>query len=68
MSVSSGETRRIEVAAIYDTHFGDYDKLYIFAPLSFTQSICGTDSLSGNRFCLRYSYFVAVLGSVAFRQ
>ena len=47
------KTRRIEVAAIYDTHFGDYDKLYIFAPLSFTQSICGTDSLSGNRLELK---------------
>ncbi len=47
------KTRRIEVAAIYDTHFGDYDKLYIFAPLSFTQSICDVDSLSGNRLELK---------------
>lgn len=41
-------TRRVTVAAIYDTHFNEYDKLYAFAPITMLQKLCGVDSLTGS--------------------
>ncbi|ROT10930.1 ABC transporter permease [Muribaculaceae bacterium Isolate-104 (HZI)] len=41
-------TRKITVAAIYDTHFGEYDKLFVFAPVGMLQQLCGVDSLTGS--------------------
>lgn len=41
-------TRRVTVAAIYDTHFSEYDKLYAFAPIAMLQKLCGVDSLTGS--------------------
>ncbi|TFU92675.1 ABC transporter permease [Barnesiella sp. WM24] len=38
------KTRRLNIAAIYDTHFSDYDKIYAYSPISLTQGIGGTDS------------------------
>ncbi|MCM1451811.1 MAG: hypothetical protein NC102_06105 [Clostridium sp.] len=39
--------RRLEVGAIYETGFSDYDKTIAFAPISALQKIAGTDSISG---------------------
>lgn len=41
-------SRRVTVAAIYDTHFSEYDKLYAFAPIAMLQKLCGVDSLTGS--------------------
>lgn len=41
-------SRRVSISAIYDTHFGEYDKLYAYSPIQFTQRLCKADSLSGN--------------------
>ncbi len=46
-------TRRLEISAIYDTHFGDYDKIYIFAPISLTQALNGVTGNVGNKVELR---------------
>lgn len=43
----SVKTRRLEIAAIYDTHFSDYDKIYAYCPLPLTQGIAGVDSITG---------------------
>ncbi len=39
--------RKFEIAGIYDSKFGEYDKLYAFAPLGTLQRIAVADSLSG---------------------
>ncbi len=44
---NSVKNRRLKVTAIYDTHFTEYDQLYLFAPIALTQGVCETDSLSG---------------------
>lgn len=41
--------RRLRIASIYDTHFSDYDKNYVFSSLKLLQGVNGIDSLSGNR-------------------
>lgn len=38
-------SRRLRVAAIYDTHFSDYDRIYAFTPLGFLQRLNRLDSL-----------------------
>lgn len=40
-------TRKLKVAAIYNTHFGEYDKSYAFAPIEMLQKLCRVDSLTG---------------------
>ncbi len=40
--------RNFTVAAIYDTHFGDYDAMYAFMPNSTLQKIAGVDSINGS--------------------
>ncbi len=42
-------TRRPQIAAIYDTHFSDYDKIYAYSPIKFIQGVNGLDTLQGNR-------------------
>lgn len=46
---NSLKARRIEVEAIYNTNFGDYDKTFVFASLPFTQKVAGLDAQRGNR-------------------
>ncbi|MDE6048792.1 MAG: FtsX-like permease family protein, partial [Paramuribaculum sp.] len=41
-------TRKLNVAAIYNTHFGEYDKTYAFTPIELLQKICRVDSLTGS--------------------
>ena len=41
-------SRRVTVAGIYNPHFGEYDKLNVFAPLSMLQQLCKVDSLTGS--------------------
>ncbi|MCI9607549.1 MAG: ABC transporter permease [Muribaculaceae bacterium] len=41
-------TRKVTVSAIYDTHFGEYDKLFVFAPIAMLQQLCGVDSVTGS--------------------
>lgn len=41
-------SRRVTVSAIYDTHFGEYDKLFVFAPIGMLQQLCHVDSLTGS--------------------
>lgn len=40
-------TRRLKIAAIFDTHFSDYDKLMAYAPLRTLQNVVRVDSLTG---------------------
>lgn len=42
------KTRRLEIAAIYDTHFSDYDKIYAYGSLPLARGIggIGTDEAS----------------------
>ena len=40
------KTRRLKIAAIYDTHFSDYDKLYAYGSLGLARGIADSDSLS----------------------
>ena len=42
-------TRRLTIAALYDTHFSDYDNIYTFSPVSLLQGVNSLDSLQGNR-------------------
>lgn len=46
---SSVRVRRLDIAGIYNTHFGDYDRIYAFGSLALTQGLNGLDSLSGNK-------------------
>ena len=39
-------TRKMRVAAVYDTHFGEYDKLMAFCPIDITQRLNRVDSLT----------------------
>lgn len=39
-------TRKMRVAAVYDTHFGEYDKLMAFCPIDITQQLNRVDSLT----------------------
>ena len=48
LSATTCTPRKITVAAIYDTHFGEYDKLFVFAPVGMLQQLCGVDSLTGS--------------------
>ena len=41
-------SRKLNVAAIYNTHFGEYDKTYAFAPIELLQKICKVDSVTGS--------------------
>ena len=41
-------TRKLNVAAIFNTHFGEYDKTYAFTPIELLQKICRVDSLTGS--------------------
>ncbi|MCM1517751.1 MAG: ABC transporter permease [Pseudoflavonifractor sp.] len=45
--------RRLTVAAIYNTHFSDYDNVYLFAPSALTQSLNGATPSEGSRIELR---------------
>lgn len=40
-------TRKMRVAAVYDTHFGEYDKIMAFCPIDIVQRLNRTDSLTG---------------------
>lgn len=40
-------TRRMKIAAIFNTHFSDYDKLMAYAPLRALQNVVRVDSLTG---------------------
>lgn len=46
-------TRRFEIAAIYESHFGEYDKLIAFAPIATMQKINRVSSASGNEIEIR---------------
>lgn len=46
---NSLKARRIELAAIYDTNFGDYDKAFIFSSLPFVQKVVGVGNNQGSR-------------------
>lgn len=39
--------RKFEIAAIYNSYFGDYDKLIAYAPITTLQRIAQIDSISG---------------------
>lgn len=41
-------SRKLTVAAIYNTHFGEYDKVYAFAPIEMLQKLCRVDSITGS--------------------
>ncbi len=41
-------SRKLNVAAIYNTHFGEYDKVYAFAPIAMLQKLCRVDSITGS--------------------
>lgn len=43
------KARRIEVASIFDTNFTDYDRMYVYTPLQFTQGLLGVDGNTGNK-------------------
>lgn len=43
------KVRRLELKAIYDTHFADFDNSHCFISLPMLQRIAGIDSLSGSR-------------------
>lgn len=43
----SVKQRRLEIGAIYETGFSDYDKTIVFAPISTLQQIAGADSSEG---------------------
>ena len=45
--------RRLDIAGIYDTHFSDYDKLYVFGSLPLTQGLNSADVSAGSRIELR---------------
>lgn len=45
--------RRLTVAGIYDTHFSDYDNIYLFASADLTRSLNGATSSEGSRIELR---------------
>ena len=45
--------RRLDIAGIYDTHFSDYDKLYVFGSLPLTQGLNSADASAGSRIELR---------------
>ena len=42
-------TRRLDITGIYNTHFTDYDKVYVFGALSLTQGINSLDSTACGR-------------------
>lgn len=46
---NSLKARRIELAAIYNTNFGDYDKAFIFSSLPFVQKVVGVGNNQGSR-------------------
>ncbi len=41
--------RRLEVGAIYNTNFGDYDKMFAFVPIKFLQDLNGLDAQQGTQ-------------------
>ncbi|MCM1332939.1 MAG: ABC transporter permease [Bacteroides sp.] len=43
------KARRMDVAAIYDTNFGDYDKAFVFSSLPFAQSLAAVGENTGSR-------------------
>ncbi len=43
------KARKIEVASIFDTNFTDYDRMYVYTPLQFTQGLLGVDGNAGNK-------------------
>lgn len=57
------KARRIEVSAIYDTNFGDYDKMFIFCPLALTQGIAGIDGSEGTQIELMTNGLMPVVES-----
>lgn len=40
-------SRKMKISGIYDTHFGDYDKIYAFTELDILQHLNKVDSLTG---------------------
>jgi lipoprotein-releasing system permease protein len=46
-------TCRFEIAAIYETHFGEYDKLFAFSSLNTLQKLNNIDSITGNSIEIR---------------
>lgn len=46
-------TRRFEIAAIYETHFGEYDKLFVFSTIKTLQGLNKIDSITGNSIEIR---------------
>lgn len=45
----SYRTRRLKIAAIYDTHFGEYDDNYIFSTLGLLSGLAGLDENKGTQ-------------------
>lgn len=43
------KARRVEIASIFDTSFTDYDRMYVYTPLGFTQGLMGVDGAAGNK-------------------
>lgn len=41
-------TRNLEIAAVYQSHFGDYDRLIAFCDISLPQKLKGLDSATGS--------------------
>lgn len=42
------KSRKLKIAGIYNTHFGEFDEIYVFAPIEFTQKIANVNSDYGN--------------------
>lgn len=47
------KTRRLTIDGIYDTHFGDYDKMMVYVPLALAQGVAGVGHDVGSRVELR---------------
>ncbi|MCM1504377.1 MAG: FtsX-like permease family protein [Muribaculum sp.] len=45
----SVRARRLDISGIYDTHFSDYDRMYVFGSLALTQGLNSLDSLACNK-------------------
>lgn len=43
-------TRRLKIAGVYDTHFGEYDDMYIFSTLPMLSALAGIDGDKGTQF------------------
>jgi len=42
------KTRKFTIGGIYDSHFSDFDKMYVFMPIAPLQQLCKVDSITGS--------------------